>query len=65
MLELAQKVIQITGSKSQLVFSPLPQDDPKQRQPSIDLAKKNLSWEPTISLDRGLLDTIEYFRRFV
>jgi UDP-glucuronate decarboxylase len=65
MLELAQKVIQITGSKSQLVFSALPQDDPKQRQPSIELAKKNLSWEPTISLDRGLLDTIEYFRRFV
>jgi len=65
MLDLAQKVIQITGSKSQLVFSPLPQDDPKQRKPNIELAKKNLSWEPCISLDRGLLDTIEYFRRFI
>lgn len=60
--ELAEKVIALTGSKSQLVYQPLPQDDPMQRQPVIDIAKKELAWQPTISLDVGLQKTIEYFR---
>ena len=62
MLELAQKIIEITGSKSKLVFKPLPGDDPKQRRPDISLAKKLLGWEPEISVDEGLSRTIEYFR---
>jgi len=60
-LELAEKVINMTGSKSQLVFRPLPSDDPLQRQPDISLAKKKLNWEPTFPLDEGLKLTIEYF----
>ena len=60
-LELAEKVIDMTGSKSQLVFNPLPSDDPLQRQPNISLAKKKLNWEPTFPLDEGLKLTIEYF----
>lgn len=62
MLELAQKVIALTGSKSELVFRDLPEDDPKQRQPDIALAKQELDWEPTISLDQGLSYTVDYFR---
>lgn len=62
MLELAQKVINLTGSKSELLFVDLPQDDPKQRQPDIALAKRELDWEPTVLLDTGLSYTIEYFR---
>lgn len=62
MLELAQKVIDLTGSSSKLVFMPLPQDDPLQRQPDISLAKKELNWEPTIALEEGLKRTIEYFK---
>lgn len=62
MLELAQKVIELTGSKSELLFGDLPQDDPKQRQPDITLAKRELGWEPTISLDQGLRYTVDYFR---
>jgi UDP-glucuronate decarboxylase len=61
MLELAQKVLQITRSKSKLKFLPLPKDDPKQRRPNITLAK-SLNWEPNISLDKGLQPTVEYFR---
>ena len=62
MLELAQKVLEITGSKSKLVFLPLPADDPTQRQPDISLAKKELdNWEPKIQLEDGLKKTIEYF----
>lgn len=63
MLELAQKVIEKTSSKSKVVFMPLPLDDPTQRKPLIDLAKKELDWEPHITLDEGLDKTIEYFRR--
>lgn len=59
--ELAEKVIELTGSKSKLVFKPLPQDDPKQRRPDITLAKKLLNWEPTIPLEEGLKKTIAYF----
>lgn len=62
MLELAEKVLQITGSKSKLKFLPLPQDDPMQRQPVIDLAKKELGWEPKVRLEEGLAKTIAYFR---
>ena len=61
MLELAQKIIDLTGSSSKIVFEPLPQDDPMQRRPVIDLAKKELSWEPTVNLKEGLKKTIAYF----
>ena len=61
-LELAKKVIKLTGSKSKIIFKPLPADDPKQRQPDITLAKEKLNWEPKISLEDGLIKTIEYFK---
>jgi UDP-glucuronate decarboxylase len=61
-LELAEKVIALTGSKSKIVRRPLPSDDPKQRQPDITLAKAKLGWEPTIKLEDGLKKTIEYFK---
>ena len=60
--ELAQKIIQLTGSRSQVVFKDLPVDDPKVRQPNITLAKTRLGWEPKVSLDQGLSKTLEYFR---
>jgi len=60
-LELAQKVIDQTGSRSKIIFEPLPADDPKQRQPNITQAREVLGWEPKISLDEGLKPTIEYF----
>jgi len=63
MLELAKKVIELTGSKSDIVYMPLPQDDPLQRKPVIELAKKELGWEPKIMLEEGLNKTIEYFRK--
>lgn len=63
MLELAQKVIDLTGSNSGLIFKPLPQDDPLQRCPDISLAKKQLDWSPTVDLHDGLVETIEYFKR--
>jgi UDP-glucuronate decarboxylase len=61
MIELAEMILKLTKSKSKLVFLPLPQDDPLQRQPVIDLARKELNWEPTITLEEGLLKTITYF----
>ncbi|MCP4212109.1 MAG: NAD-dependent epimerase/dehydratase family protein, partial [Halieaceae bacterium] len=60
-LELAQTVIALTGSKSELVNNPLPSDDPLQRQPDIDAAKSLLGWEPGIQLEEGLKSTIDYF----
>ncbi len=60
-LELADKVIELTGSKSKIVFKPLPSDDPMQRKPDISLAKKQLDWEPKIKLEEGLKKTIVYF----
>lgn len=65
MLELAQLVIDLTNSKSKLVFMPLPQDDPMQRKPVIDLAKKELGWEPKVNLKEGLVKTIEYFESVI
>lgn len=62
MLELVQKVIDITGSKSNIVFCPLPNDDPKQRKPDISLAKEKLNWMPKVSLDNGLIKTISYYK---
>ena len=62
MLELAESVIALTGSKSKIVFRPLPSDDPKMRRPDISLAKAKLDWEPKVQLEEGLKNTIEYFR---
>lgn len=61
--ELAIKVIELTGSKSEIIQLPLPDDDPKQRQPNIGLAKKLLGWQPTVPLEDGLGRTIDYFRK--
>ena len=63
MLELANKVIELTGSRSKLVYQPLPSDDPAQRKPVIDLAKKELDWTPDIMLEEGLRRTIRYFEQ--
>ena len=60
--QLAEKVIELTGASSKLIFAPLPEDDPLQRQPDITRAKKLLDWKPTIELDEGLQRTIEYFK---
>jgi UDP-glucuronate decarboxylase len=62
MLELAELVLKLTGSKSSLVFKELPQDDPKQRQPNIEKAKTQLGWTPTVPLEEGLKKTIAYFK---
>lgn len=64
-LELAEKIIGMIGSKSKIVFEPLPSDDPRQRQPDITLAKQELGWEPKINLENGLKPTIEYFDRLL
>ena len=63
MLELAELVLKLTGSKSKLARKPLPQDDPKQRQPNIELARSQLGWQPRVSLEDGLKETIAYFKR--
>ena len=63
--ELAEKIIEMTNSKSRLSLNPLPQDDPKQRQPDITLAKKELGWEPIIKLEEGLKSTISYFEDLI
>ena len=63
--ELAEKIIEMTNSKSKLSLNPLPQDDPKQRQPDITLAKKELDWEPKIKLEEGLKKTIAYFNKLI
>ena len=63
MLELAETILRLSGSKSKIVYQPLPPDDPKQRQPNIELAKAKLDWEPKINLEDGLKETIAYFKR--
>ena len=65
MIELAEKVLNLTNSKSKLIFKPLPLDDPRQRQPDLTKAKKELDWEPSVSLDDGLNETIKYFKKIV
>jgi UDP-glucuronate decarboxylase len=62
-LELAEKIIKLTNSKSKIVFKPLPEDDPLQRKPDLTLARKIIQYEPTIPLEEGLIKTIEYFRK--
>ena len=63
--ELAERVIDMTGSKSKLIFKDLPADDPLQRKPDITFARNTLGWEPTVALETGLASTIEYFRKLI
>ena len=65
MLQLAETVLKLSGSKSKIIHQLLPSDDPKQRQPNIELAKAKLSWQPKVSLEDGLKETIAYFRKVV
>lgn len=65
MIELAEKVLEFTGGRSKIIFKPLPLDDPRQRQPDISLARTQLGWEPKITLEDGLKETIAYFRKFL
>lgn len=65
MLQLAKMIIAMTGSKSKIVYMPLPQDDPIQRKPVIDLAKQELGWEPVVPLEEGLIKTIDYFKKAI
>lgn len=63
-LQLAEKILQLTGSKSKLIFAPLPSDDPMQRQPDITLARRELAWSPSVPLEEGLKRTIAYFKDY-
>ncbi len=65
LLEMAEKILQVTGSRSKIVFKPLPEDDPKVRQPDINLARQLLGWEPKVKLEEGLRDTLDYFRKSI
>jgi len=65
MLELAELVLRLSGSKSKLVYQALPSDDPKQRQPNIELAKQKLDWKPKVGLEDGLKETIAYFKKLL
>jgi nucleoside-diphosphate-sugar epimerase len=65
LLEMAEKILQVTGSRSKIVFQSLPEDDPKVRQPDIGLARKLLGWEPKVKLEEGLRSTVEYFRKSI
>lgn len=65
MLELAEKVLAIVGGRSKLTHLPLPGDDPRQRQPNIDLAKQAMNWEPQVDLEEGLVKTVKYFRQLL
>jgi len=62
-IEFARKIVELTGSRSKIVFLPLPEDDPKQRKPNIGLAKKLMGWQPKVSLDQGMRLTIEFFKK--
>ena len=63
--ELAETIIRLTGSRSELITKELPEDDPRQRQPAIELAEKSLKWRPSVPLEEGLKRTIDYFRGVV
>jgi UDP-glucuronate decarboxylase len=63
--ELAEKVVELTGARSKLIQEPLPEDDPRQRQPDISLARKRLDWSPKVELEAGLVKTIEYFDKLL
>jgi UDP-glucuronate decarboxylase len=63
MLKLAETVLRLSESKSKIIYQPLPLDDPKQRQPNIELALSKLGWTPKVNLEDGLKETISYFRR--
>jgi UDP-glucuronate decarboxylase len=63
MLQLAETILKLSGSKSKIIYQPLPSDDPKQRQPNIELAKAKLSWQPKVNLEDGLKETIAYFKK--
>lgn len=63
LLSMAEKVLQVTGSKSTIEFKPLPEDDPKQRRPDITLAREKLDWQPKVELETGLKETLDYFRQ--
>ena len=65
MLELAERVISIVGGPSKLAFKPLPEDDPRQRQPDIELAGRELGWVPRVALEDGLRETVAYFRQLL
>jgi UDP-glucuronate decarboxylase len=65
MLQLAETILKLSGSKSKIVYQSLPSDDPKQRQPNIELAKAKLGWQPKINLEDGLKETIAYFKKVV
>jgi UDP-glucuronate decarboxylase len=64
-LELAEKVINLTGSRARITFKPIPDDDPEQRRPDITLAKEQLNWTPKIDLNEGLIRTIRYFENLL
>lgn len=64
-LDFAKLIIKLTNSKSQIIYKPLPSDDPTQRQPDISLAKKELDWEPKIDIEEGLMKTINYFKELI
>jgi UDP-glucuronate decarboxylase len=64
-LELAEKVIELTGSSSKIIYKPLPSDDPMMRQPDISIAKKELEWSPKIELEEGLIKTIDFFKSVI
>jgi UDP-glucuronate decarboxylase len=63
--QLAERVLELTGSRSQVELRPLPADDPRQRKPDIALAREILHWSPGVELDQGLLPTVEYFRKLL
>jgi UDP-glucuronate decarboxylase len=65
MLQLAETILKLSGSKSKIIHQPLPSDDPKQRQPNIELAKARLGWQPKVNLEDGLKETIAYFKKVV
>lgn len=65
MLDIARRIIALTGSSSEVVFKPLPMDDPWHRQPDISLARKLLGWQPTTALDEGLTRTAQHFRTVI